>query len=195
MSMRSVLAPVLLLLVIAQAQAKKKEQLPDEVLKAQTVLFLIFPDARAPLTNPPAVETIRDDMEKAMMKWGRFRVARTGNADLLIVARKGHVEPPTYILPPNDKGPVNHPNSGGPAPDPNTPGLAPPRESAQRTAAALLAEEDSFEVYRGGIEHPLDAAAIWQYRAVNALRGPKVPAIERFRKAIEESERQLQQKP
>jgi hypothetical protein len=52
-----------------------------------------------------------------------------------------------------------------------------------------------FEVYLGGIKDPLDAPPIWRYTAKNALDGPQVVAVEQFRKAIEESEKQRQQKP
>jgi len=186
---RLTLVFALLVLILPVADAKKKPPLPDEVLKAHTVLFVVFPDAHAPLTNPPASEVIRNDMQTAMTKWGRFRLVNTLDADLVIVVRKGHVEAPTFSLPPTDKGPLNHPNSGAPTPDP----MITPRDGGQRTAARLRAEEDSFEVYRGGAQHPLDAPAVWEYKGAGVLRGPKVEAIERFRKAIEESEKQ--QKP
>jgi hypothetical protein len=52
-----------------------------------------------------------------------------------------------------------------------------------------------FEVYLGRIDYPLDAPPIWRFSAKNALNGPQIPAVEQFRKAIEESEKQRQQKP
>jgi hypothetical protein len=55
--------------------------------------------------------------------------------------------------------------------------------------------EDSFEVYLGRIEYPLEAAPVWRYMAKDALNGPKVKAVEQFHNAIDESEKQHQQKP
>jgi hypothetical protein len=50
-------------------------------------------------------------------------------------------------------------------------------------------------VYRGGGEYPLDAPPVWRYIAKGSLDAPQVAAVEQFRKAIEESEKQRQQKP
>jgi hypothetical protein len=50
--------------------------------------------------------------------------------------------------------------------------------------------EDDFEVYMGGREYPLDAPALWRYIAKDSLIAPQVDAVEQFRKAIEESEKQ-----
>jgi hypothetical protein len=55
--------------------------------------------------------------------------------------------------------------------------------------------EDSFEVYRGGVEYPLDASPIWRYMGKNALDAPTVAAVSQLRKAIDESAKQRQQKP
>lgn len=56
--------------------------------------------------------------------------------------------------------------------------------------------EDSFEVYRGRVDYPLDAPAGWRYVAKDALdEFPEVVAVEQFRNAINEAERQSQQKP
>jgi hypothetical protein len=56
--------------------------------------------------------------------------------------------------------------------------------------------EDSFEVYRGRVDYPLDAPAVWRYMAKNALDElPEVVAVEQFRNAINEAEQQSQQKP
>jgi hypothetical protein len=47
----------------------------------------------------------------------------------------------------------------------------------------------------GGIDYPLDAPPLWRYTAKDALKSPRVDAVEQFRKAINESEQQRQQKP
>jgi hypothetical protein len=55
--------------------------------------------------------------------------------------------------------------------------------------------EDRFEIYRGGVDQPLDSAPVWRYMAKGALEAPRVIAVEQFRKAVTESEKQHQQKP
>jgi hypothetical protein len=51
----------------ALAKEKEKPVLPDFVLKAQTVLVLIQPDAGEPLTDPLANRKAQQEVEKAMM--------------------------------------------------------------------------------------------------------------------------------
>ena len=45
------------------------------------------------------------------------------------------------------------------------------------------------------MEYPLDASPVWRYIAKDSLNAPQVPAVEQFRKALEESEKQRQHKP
>jgi len=61
---------VLLLTLPVVAKNKKKQTLPDLILKAQTVYVVIHPDAGEPLTDPTANRTAEDAVEKAIMKWG-----------------------------------------------------------------------------------------------------------------------------
>jgi len=42
------------------------------------------------------------------------------------------------------------------------------------------------------VESPLNRAPLWRYVAKNGLRSPDVPAVEEFRKALAEAEKQLQ---
>jgi hypothetical protein len=37
------------------------------------------------------------------------------------------------------------------------------------------------------LEEPLDAAPVWRYIAKDALNAPNVPAVEQFRKAVNEA--------
>ena len=53
---------LLLLVPLADAKNKKKQVLPDYVLKAQTILVVIHPDAGEPLTNPMANRTAQEDV-------------------------------------------------------------------------------------------------------------------------------------
>jgi len=46
-----------------------------------------------------------------------------------------------------------------------------------------------FSVYAGHFADPLDAPPLWRYSGRNALQHPGVPAVEKFRKAIEDSEK------
>ena len=79
---------VLLLGTCAIAKEKKKQPVPDNVLRAETVLVVIHPDAGEPVSDPRANRTAHDDVEQAMMTWGRFRVVRdTETADLIIGRR------------------------------------------------------------------------------------------------------------
>ena len=206
MSVRVSIAFLLLVLSIPHADAKKKKQLlPDYVLKAQRVCVVVHPDAGEPLTNPTANRTAQDDVEKAMTKWGRFNlVMEAQTADLVIAVRKGHAGGPTIINSPADNRPVVYQRSGGDirvggqqgrSPDLTNPGLGPSEDRGPHMSSQIGSSEDSFEVYLGGVEHPLDASPIWRYMAKDALNGPQVSAVEQFRKAIDESEKQRQQKP
>jgi hypothetical protein len=98
---------VLVVTSLAHAKNKKKQVLPDYVLKAQTVLVVIHPDAGEPLTNPTANRTAQDNVEKALMKWGRFRLVMDAqSADLVIAVRKGPAGGPTVSNSPTDNRPI-----------------------------------------------------------------------------------------
>jgi hypothetical protein len=80
------------LVVLATAQNKDKEKvlLPDYVLKAQTVVVLILPETPEPMNDPFANRKAQEEVEKAIMKWGRFRLTQEAfTADLVIGVRKG----------------------------------------------------------------------------------------------------------
>lgn len=192
---------VLLFAACAMAKDKKKSPVPDNVLRAQTVLVVIHPEAGEPLTDPRANRTAHDDVEQAMMTWGRFRVVRdTETADLIIAVRRGHANGPAIKNAPGDTiiyPPTRQPSSRQPPLNP--PLTNPPLEGPARTGPRITNEsgpaEDTFEVYLGRIEYPLEAAPVWRYMAKDALNGPKVKAVEQFHNAIDESERLHQQKP
>jgi hypothetical protein len=196
---------VLLVAVPAgHAKNKKKQVLPDYVLKAQTVMVEIYPDAGEPLTNPTANRMAQENVEKALMKWGRFRLVMDAQtADLVVAVRKGHASGPTINHSPMDDRPaVIQPTDGniriggqqGHPTDTTNPGSGGPADSP-RIGNEIGMSEDTFGVYRGGVEYPLDASPVWRYTANGALNGPQVPAVEQFRKILTESERQHQHKP
>jgi hypothetical protein len=59
----------------------------------------------------------------------------------------------------------------------------------------VISSDDTLEVHRGRAEYPLDSSPVWRYAAKDSLNAPQVSAVEQFRKAIEESEKQGQHKP
>lgn len=197
---------VLLLTLPAVAKNKKKPTLPDLILKAQTVYVVIHPDAGESLTDPTANRTAEDAVERAIIKWGRFRLEPgSQTADLIIAVRRGHAAGPTIRNSPADDRPVVIQPSGdagtrvgghqGRPPDLSDPGLGGPTDRGPQISNQMGSSEDSFEVYMGGVDYPLDTPPLWRYTAKDALKAPRVDAVEQFRKAINESEQQRQQKP
>lgn len=204
MSLRTALIWLTLLVVLPFAAAKDKKQvLPGYVLKAETVEVVIQPDAGEPVSNPTLNRTAQEDVEKALSQWGRFRLVTSADvADLVIAVRKGHAGGTTVNNSPTDNPPVTIETGDGntrvgvqrgqPA-DLAYPLPGEPR--APRAATQTGSSEDSFEVYQGRVDSPLDAAPFWRYRGKNALNGPPVEAVEQFHKAIIESEKGQQHKP
>ncbi len=208
----SVRTPIVLLLLsllsVPQLDAKKKTKqlLPDSVLNAETALVVVHPNAGEPLTNPMINRTAQDQVEKAMMKWGRFRLVMSAQtADLVIAVRKGHANGPTIRNSPAEDRPVIGQQTDGEIrvgvqrgrpPDLIDPGRGGSESRRPHINNEVGPSEDTFEVYRGGVEYPLDAAPVWRYMAKEALNGPQVDAVEQFRKAIADSEeqRRLRQK-
>jgi len=198
---RLVAAILVLSTSLAFAGGDKKPVLPEYVLRAETVFVLIDPDAGTSTTSPMANQKARDDVEKALMKWGRFRMAmNAGVADLVVVVRKGSgkiVQPTIGGLPTNDRPVIVQPTDnggriGGQRGRP--PGSTDPAPQDTHPAPQIEAgmSDDMFVVYHGGEGNPLDGPPVWRYAAKDALKSPSVPAVAEFRKAIEEAEKQQQ---
>jgi len=196
---------VLLLVPLAPAKDKKKQELPDYVLKAETVAVVIRPDAGEPVTNPMANRTAEDNVERALSQWGRFRLVSDAQfADLVIAVRKGHAGGQTINNSPIDNRPVTIQSGGGDTragaqqgrPSDLSSPVGPGGQRMPQVGNEVGPAEDVFEVYISGrdVEHPLDAAPIWRYMGKNALDGPQVKAVEQFKNAITESEKVSQQK-
>ena len=186
---------------LAVAKNKKKQLLPDYVLRAQRVLVVIQPDAGEALTSPMANRTAQDAVERALMKWGRFQLATDArDADLIIAVRKGTKNGPVImhspadnrpvILQPGNNGDVRVGQQTGRPPDLTMPTPGDMENRGPQLGNQVGSSNDTFEVYRGGGEYPLDAPPLWRYIAKNSLNAPQVEAVEQFRKAIEESEKQ-----
>jgi hypothetical protein len=186
--------------VAAAGKDKKKVILPADVLEARTVLVVVDPDAGIALDAPMANRTAQEDVEKALMNWGRFNIAPDAStADLIISVRKGNgrIAQPTVggiptnnrpvILEPTDSGIGMGGHTGNPSqtgdPTNSQPGIPHPQ-------AEVGPAEDMFVVYRGKRDNALESPAVWRYIAKDALRSPGVPAVEAFRKLIAEAEKQ-----
>ncbi len=191
---------IFLFCLVAAGKDKKKALLPNDVLEARTVLVVIDPDAGVALDAPNANRTAREDVEKALMNWGRFTMALdVSSADLVISVRKGNgrtVQPTIGGIPNNNRPVIFEPTDSGAqigghrgtppqAGDPtNSQGQTPHPE------IEVGQSQDMFVVYRGKRDNALDAPAVWRYSAKDALRSPSVPAVDAFRKLIVEAEKQ-----
>jgi len=200
-----VLSTVLLLAPFTIAKDKSKT-LPSYVLNAQTVFVVINPDAGEPLTDPSANGAAREEVENALTKWGRYRlVMDSQTADLVIAVRRGtgrlvtptigggQVDDRPVIIQSGD-GDLRVGGQRGRPGELTQPGLGGPQDTRPRMRTEVGPSEDTFEVYRGGIEYPLDSSPVWRYMAKDALRSPTVSAVEQFRKAVDESEKAAAQK-
>jgi hypothetical protein len=184
----------------AAGKDKKKVLLPADVLQAETVLVVIDPDAGVAMDAPMANRTAQEDVEKALMNWGRFNLAmEASNADLIISIRKGNgkiAQPTVGGVPTNNRPVVLEPTGtggriGGRTGNPPTIGDPTDSQSQNPHPQIEVGEaQDTFAVYRGKRENPLDAPPVWRYTAKDALRSPSVPAVDAFRKLIAEAEKQ-----
>src|SRR5215471_6478890 len=153
----------LLLSCMSFAKKKNKQELSNVVLNAQTVLVVIHPDAGEPVTNPTANRSARETVENALTKWGRFRLVRSPLiADLVIAVRKSYAAG-TTISHSDDSPVIVRPSDG----DVRIGGPAPEHHRDASIITEVGTPEDSFEVYLGGVEHPLDSAPVWRYLGTN----------------------------
>lgn len=177
----------------------KKPVLPATVLDARTALVLIDPQAGTSMTAPLENKKAQEDVEKALMKWGRLKPVMDANtADLVITVRKGSqhpVQPAVGGLPTNNRPIIveQTPNTtrvGGQVG--KNPGIPQP-DTSPGPEVQVSPPEDIFMVYLGQGGQPLQGAPVWTYARKDALKSPAVPAVDEFRKAIEDTEKQLSQ--
>jgi len=194
----------LLLSVVAVADDKKEVQLPAFVLRARTVLVIIDPDTGTSMTAPEANKTAQEDVEKALMKWGRLSPVMPGMpADLVITVRKGSgkLVQPTIGGQPNNDRPVivqqtdNSIRVGGAIGRPPDAQQGDTRDNKPHTQMEAAPPDDMFVVYEGGQGLHPDGPPVWHYYGKNALRSPDVPAVAEFRKVIEAAVKQQKTKP
>src|SRR5215470_4820563 len=193
---RSVLLGMLLLSLSTSAKDKKKPLLPEMVLQARYAMVIVDPESGLSPTDPSENTTARNDVTSALEKWGRFSPTLDQNfADLVIVLHKGGraVKPTIGRVPNEAPGTIWSQDR-----DVNVRiGGVPPSLGSDETGrmggpsprAELSNGDDVFAVYLGKTQNPLDATPIWRYSSHDALQHPSVPAVDKFRKAIEQAEK------
>jgi hypothetical protein len=181
----------------AIAKDKSKPVLPADVLRAETLRVIIDPDAGEPLDQPTANATARDNVEKALMEWGHYRLLLDGGeSDLIVVIRTGNgkMSRPTIKGGPVDQRPGVAQSTDSSIRIGTQRGQTPiggtdPMSQGPHVGTEIGSADDSFAVYRGYGSDPLDAPPVWRYVAKDALRAPKVAAVEEFRKAVADSQK------
>ncbi|HEY2118551.1 MAG TPA: hypothetical protein VGH37_05145 [Candidatus Acidoferrum sp.] len=186
---------------VALSKKKEKPVVPELLLRAQTMVVLIQPDAGEPMNEPTANRKAREDVEKAFMSWGRYRLVQEAqSADIVVTVKKGSEKAttPTVNGGPVDQRPVTmettdnqirigaqqgRPINGSQAPDQTAP------EGRAHPGVEAGSSDDSFLVYQGGDSYTPYSAPLWSYNAKNGLRAPDVKAVQEFRKVITEAEK------
>lgn len=175
---------------------------------AQAVLVVILPDAGQTIEDPLANREAQADVENAFMQWGRFRLVQDASqADLVIGIRRGTGKNANPTI---NGGPVDAPvaidtkdnqirvigQQGRPTDvtQMGTPTGTNGANDRAHTGMEIGAQDDTFEVFQGRVQYPVDVAAMWKYVAKDGWKPPGVAAVDQFRNAIEESEKAAQQK-
>jgi hypothetical protein len=199
MGLAASLLAILMVPTTGIAKEKTKSTLPAYVLRARTVAVVIDPDAGASLDDPNANQVAQKDVETSLLGWGRFEpVLSVKLADLIIVVRKGtgKVASPTVHDPRKDSRPgqVTSVDNGlsvgvqhGSRPGLNGTPLGTQVDESPHPQTEVGSGQDSFAVYQGQVENPLDLPAVWRYVAKDGLHSHNVPAVDEFRKAVQEA--------
>jgi hypothetical protein len=190
---------VLLAVSPSLAKDKTKPTLPPYVLTAHTVAVVVDPDAGMSVDNPQANQVAQKDVETALLNWGRFEpTISTQAADLIIVVRKGHGRMVDETIPDprqNSRAGVINPTDNGISigaqhgSQSNPSSASPSNSPGSHSQTEIGAVDDSFAVYEGRVENPLDSPPAWRYVAKDGLRPHSVPAVDEFRKAVAEAEK------
>jgi hypothetical protein len=165
---------------------KDKQELPDFVLKADSVYVTVDPDAGSSVTNPIEQDQARRAVETALLKWGRFHVLpalSSTNGDYLIIeVRKGGGARSTVSGGPlGGRLPGVDVWEGGGRVDTSSPTVGgPPRPTAEYSSMP-----DSFTVY---IPVGNSQTRVWRYVEKGCLDRPTVHAVQEFKKALTQSE-------
>lgn len=180
-----------------------KPSVPQYILAAHTVAVIIDPNAGISPTDPNANQTARQDVEHALLKWGRFTtVLDPAGADLVIVLRRSHGKlAEVTISDPRQNtriGDASHTDNGisvgvplGSPRGSNPPSTSTPQgpNNSAHPQAETGNTADSFQVFEGNRRFDQDGIPGWEWIQKNGLHPHDVPAVEEFRKAIDEAEK------
>jgi hypothetical protein len=182
----------------AVSKGKSKQILPAYVLTARTVSVIVDPYAGISMDDPRANQIAQKDVETALSNWGRFEpLIGQSTADLIIVVHKGRNRLVDETIPDprqnNRAGVINPTNDGiymggqrGQQPQ-NSPNANPPISAPSQTEIGDT--DDSFIVYQGNVENPLASPPAWRFTARDCLRSHNVPAVDEFRRAVDDAEK------
>jgi len=204
------LVPLAILLPLAAGAKDKKDknkpQISPLILRAQTVRVVIDPYAGEPLDQPQSNAMARENVEKALTEWGRFRVSVLDgeDTDLVIAIHTGddRMARPTVRGGPIDQragvgqetpGTIRMGGQRGQPPfnDPMDPSN-PRNQGPPGIGSEIGPRTDSFMVYQGRtwVGNSLDSPPLWRYEKKNCLNpNPQVTAVEELRKAIADAEK------
>ena len=188
------------LLPLSAKEKQPKTPLPLTVLRAHFVTVIIDPDSGRRIGAPFGNEEAQRAVETALRNWGRYEITTSMvQADLIVVVRKGGraVEPTMPDPRQNRRAGEVEPIDGGigigaqhgSINNPNQPASNYPPSTTPKRAEVTSTPDDSFVVFNGGFDDPLDSPAIFRYSAKDALKSPSVPAVDVFRKAVAETEK------
>ena len=181
-----------------------KPVVPQYILNAHTVAVMIDPNAGISPEDPNANQTARQDVEHALLKWGRFTtVLDPDGADLVIVLRRSHGKlAETTITDPRQNsrpGDISHTSDGvsvgvqrGSPSGNNSPGASSAQypDNAAHPQIEVGNIADSFLVFEGNHRFDVDGIPGWRWIQKNGLHAHDVPAVDEFRKALDEAEKQ-----
>jgi len=186
----------LVLLSVSMSAKDKKSTLPEALLQARYVAVIVDPEAGVSLTHPSENTDARTDVESALSRWGRFTpTLDTHFADLIIVLHKGGrgLKPTVGGVPNESPGSIWPGDRDVSVRIGGTPPALGSDEQGRKGGPTERTEisngDDVFSVYLGKTDHPLDFSPLWKYSSPDALRHSSVPAVEKFRKAIEQAEK------
>ncbi len=135
-------------------------------------------------TSKPADVTVKDPRQNS-------RPGSYTNGDIAIGAHHGSSSPPTaqgqhgYNIPPGDPLPAHPETNPG-----ETPPVPPPRPETNPQVETGT-RNDVFAVYRGHTEKFTNSEPSWMYVRKNALHSHDVPAVGKFREAMEEAAKKI----
>jgi hypothetical protein len=189
------------------AKDKAKPTLPPYVLRARTVAVIIDPDSGVDLSDPQANRVAQKDVETALLDWGRFTPqVGTAAADLIVVVRRGHkqlandtITDPQQnhragVVRPVDDG-VMIGGQHGQQPQISDASVGQTSGGTPHPQAEIASSDDTFVVFEGKVEAPLDGIPAWRWTAKDALHPHSVPAVAAFRKAVAEADKAAAKKP